>query len=59
MKVRVVRKFIGKDDGTLHKVGDELEITEKRYTEILKTGKFVEKLADTEQTSKAKKTVVK
>lgn len=42
MKVKVIREFIDRHTGKLHLVGDTLEITDERYAEIGKSGKFVE-----------------
>lgn len=45
MKVKVLRKFLDKHTGEVHKPGDVLEITEERFEEILKVGKLVEKVS--------------
>lgn len=46
MKVIVLRKFLDKHTGEVHKPGDILEITEERFAEILKVGKLVEKVSE-------------
>lgn len=46
MKVVVLRKFLDKYTGEIHKPGNVLEITEERFEEILKVGKLVEKVSE-------------
>lgn len=46
MRVEVVKKFIDRYTGDVHKVGDVLDITEKRYEEIKARGKFVKVLTE-------------
>lgn len=46
MKVVVLRKFLDKYTGEIHKPDDVLEITEERFEEILKVGKLVEKVSE-------------
>lgn len=41
MKVRVVRKFLDVHTKKVHRPGEELEISEKRFGEIQKAGSFV------------------
>lgn len=42
MRVKVIREFIDRHTKQCHKVGDELDITVERLTEILSVGRFVE-----------------
>ena len=51
MKVKVIRKFRDRYSGALYNKGDLLEITEKRYREILSVGKFVFKIAQNDAQS--------
>lgn len=44
VKVKVVRMFKDKNTGKLHRVGEVMEITEDRYTEIMKVGKLLRKV---------------
>lgn len=46
MKVIVLKKFIDKYSGEVHNAGDELNITKKRYAEILSVGKLVEEIKE-------------
>ena len=39
MKVIVNKKFVDKETGELHKVGDEIEVTEERLAEIQSVSK--------------------
>lgn len=55
MKVIVLRKFIDKYTGEVHKPEDVLEITEERFEEILKVGKLVKKVTE-EKKKTTKKT---
>lgn len=50
MKVRVVEKFKDKHTKKIHKVNDVLEVSQERYEEILKKGKLVELVGETEET---------
>lgn len=43
VKVKVIKAFKDKETGKLRKVGETLEITEDRYKEIMKVGKFLRK----------------
>lgn len=63
IKVKVKKSFIDRDSRVRHVPGEELEITEKRYKEILSVGDFVEKItpttaADPETTSEETKAAV-
>ena len=42
MKVNVIREFVDKNTGELHKVGSSFDCSEARYKEIQKAGAFVE-----------------
>lgn len=44
MKAKVVKKFIDKYTGELHKPGEVIKISKKRYEEILAVGNFVEEV---------------
>lgn len=44
MKAKVLVRFIDKHTGEVHKKDDVIDITEKRFKEILETGNFVEKV---------------
>lgn len=46
MKVKVLKKFIDKHTGEVYQVGDELNITKKRYKEILSVDKLVEEIVE-------------
>lgn len=48
MKVKVIKKFIDAHSKKVHAVGDELEITDARFKEICKVGKFVEVVEEQE-----------
>ena len=48
MKVKVLKKFIDKYNGTVYQVGDFLNITKKRYNEILSVDKLVEEVIEEE-----------
>lgn len=48
MKVRVLARFRDKHTGKVCNKGDELNITESRLSEILKAGKYVERVQDDE-----------
>lgn len=49
MKVIVVKKFIDKHSGEVHMAGDVLNITKKRYAEILSVDKLVEEIPEEKQ----------
>lgn len=50
MKVKVLQDFRDKYDKNKHyKIGDEIEITKKRYKEILEVGQLVEEVKEGEQ----------
>lgn len=46
MKVKVIAKFKDKYSGDIHEPDEVLELEGKRVAEILKAGKFVEKLKE-------------
>ena len=57
MKVKVIESFHDIHGGVLHRRDDVLEVTENRYNEILKSGKYVVPVEqDVEHTEPAKKT---
>lgn len=43
MRVKVTTEFIDRHTGERHRVGEEIEVTQERYDEILKVGAFVKK----------------
>lgn len=53
MKVKVIESFHDIHGGVLHRRDDVLEVTEDRYNEILKSGKYV---IPVEQAEPVKKT---
>ena len=53
MKVRVLARFRDKHTGKLCNKGDELNITESRFDEILKAGKYVEMVQGEEPVAEA------
>ena len=54
MKVKVIRMFLDKETKKLHRAGDVIEISKRRYQEINGTalGVFVEEIKDTKKTKK-------
>ena len=42
MKVNVIKEFVDRHTGELHKVGSSFECTEVRFNEIKEAGAFVE-----------------
>lgn len=46
MKVKVLKRFKDKHTQDIHKVGDVLDVTKKRYEEILTKGKLVEEIVE-------------
>lgn len=48
MKVKVIQEFNDKHSGTIHRIGEELDLPVKRINEIMKVGGFVE-IIETEQ----------
>lgn len=44
MKAKVTKKFRDKYTGEIHKVGDIINISKKRFKEILTVGNFVEEI---------------
>lgn len=60
MKVKVIKRFIDKHTGKVHKEGDILNIDKKRLEEIKEveeklSEKLVEEIAEKKPTKKAKK----
>lgn len=56
MKVKVVRQFIDRHSKTLHRKGDEIEVTAERFEEINSTsrGLIVEKIEEVAEIEKVK-----
>ena len=46
MKVKVIESFHDIHGGVLHRRDDVLEVSEDRYNEILKSGKYVEPIVE-------------
>lgn len=46
MKVIVVTEFRDKHTGELHRIGEGLDITKKRFSEILRVGSFIEEVKE-------------
>lgn len=46
MKVKVIRKYRDRHTGVIHHSGDVLEITEERYKEIMRVGRYVHRFAE-------------
>lgn len=46
MKVKVLKKFIDKHNGEIHKEGDLLTVSKERFEEILQVGKLVEEITE-------------
>lgn len=42
VKVKVIKEFCDRYTGTQRKVGETMEITDARYREIKRSGKYVE-----------------
>lgn len=55
MRVKVIKMFVDKETKTLHKIGEEIEVTKKRYQEINGTsfGILVEEITEKPTKSKA------
>lgn len=55
MKVKVVRQFIDRHSKTLHRKGDEIEVTAERFEEINSTsrGAIVEKTEGVKESKEA------
>lgn len=49
MKVKVLKVFKDKHNGKIYKVDEEINMTKKRYNEILETGKLVEEIKETKE----------
>lgn len=47
MKVKVLKRFKDKHTGKIHEKGKTITVTKERFDEILKVGKFVEKIEET------------
>ena len=47
MKVKVIKNFKDKHTGEFHKTGKVMNISKKRYEEILTVGKLVEEYKET------------
>lgn len=60
MKVKVIKPFRDKHSKTIHKKGQEIEVTQERYEEINSAalGPFVEKITEA-KTDEQKKTATK
>lgn len=54
MKVKVIKRFKDKHTNLLHEVGQEIEVTDKRCSEINSTsyGIFVEEIKEDKKTTK-------
>ncbi len=52
MNAKVVKEFRDKYTGQTYKPNTVLEITERRFAEILTVGKFVEKIEEDEEPKK-------
>lgn len=46
MKVKVLKRFKDKHTGKVHKKGEVMEISKKRFTEIMNVGELVEEVVD-------------
>lgn len=53
MKVKVIKEFVDKHSGQLHKVGSTYECDEARFKEIQDAGSFVEPAPVKEKLEKA------
>lgn len=49
MKVKVIKKFRDKETKVIHKAGDTLTISKKRFAEIQKVGNFVVEVTDQDE----------
>lgn len=49
MKARVVKEYIDKYTQELHAVGDEVSLTDERFAEITKAGRYVEEMKQDEE----------
>ncbi|MCC8164502.1 MAG: hypothetical protein LIO86_15385 [Lachnospiraceae bacterium] len=49
MKVKVIRKFRDKETKIVHKAGEVLILSKKRFAEIQKAGSFVEEVEVTDK----------
>lgn len=51
MKARVVKEYIDKHTQELHAVGDEVSLTDERFAEITKAGRYVEEVKTDEESA--------
>lgn len=51
MKARVVKEYIDKYTQELHAVGDEVSLTDERFAEITKAGRYVEEVKTDEESA--------
>lgn len=54
MKVKVLKKFKDKHNGKIYKAGEVIEVTKKRYAEILETAPLVEEVTEEKKEEAAK-----
>lgn len=54
MKVRVLIKFNDLKENIIRKIGDEFIVSESRYEEIKKAGRFVEEVEEKKETPNKK-----
>lgn len=59
MKVKVIKSFHDIHGGVLHRRDDVLEVSENRYNEILKSGKYVEPIVEQDEQKEEKPKRVK
>ena len=52
MKVKTIKRFKDKHTGKVHKVGDVFTVNKDRFSEIIKSGKFVEEFSEKEAETK-------
>ena len=56
MKYKIIKDFTDKYDSSIkYKVGDELDFTEERASEILSVDTFIEKVEEVEEVKKSTK----
>lgn len=53
MKAKVLKQFIDKHSGEIHKQGETINISQERYDEILSVGPLVEKIKESKKPKKA------
>lgn len=56
MRVVVIREFIDKNTSVRHEIGEKLTVTEERFAELQKAGKYVIDITD--EIGQQEKTVV-